>query len=215
MSQMPEAIEELRHIAGAAEFHFADIYGGKGNYKGVDLKIRLALFEFMAHIFTTYRFPVIVQTLDPGNVSDIHDGANLPKQVGPFNLTKQDDLALLFLLLRVKWFLENQSSSPGPWARVFVDEGFKKNGAAIRIPTLERYFVDGLVCFARSDIVQPIQLADFAAFGLNRTQLIRGKPELSELDRTLLQIMSPVAWNYQNIPKVTLDQLQPKDKTLH
>jgi hypothetical protein len=48
---------------------------------------------------------------------------------------------------------------------------FKKSGAAIKIPHFERQFADGLVCFARSDAIQPIQLADFAAFALNRHQV--------------------------------------------
>jgi hypothetical protein len=48
----------------------------------------------------------------------------------------------------------------------------------------------------------PIQLADFAAFALNRTQILMAKAELNDLDRELLAILSPIAWNYQNIPKI-------------
>jgi hypothetical protein len=62
-------------------------------------------------------------------------------------------------------------------------------------------FVDGLICFARSSSILPLQLADFAAFALNRTQLLIGKEKLSPLDKTLLKILSPIAWNYQNIEK--------------
>jgi len=171
LEQMPRAIGELKRATGGGEFHFTDIYAGRKAFKNVDLSVRLAVFEFMAYIFARYKFPIIVQTLDPHSVARIHSGASFPKQVGPFNLTKQNDLALFFLLIRVKWFLEQKLAKPGPWARVFIDEGFKKSGVAIKIPSFERYFVDGLVCFVRSDLVQPIQLADFAAFALNRTQL--------------------------------------------
>jgi len=88
---------------------------------------------------------------------------------------------------------------------VFVDEGYKKNGAAISIQPLRRVFADGLICFVRSDSVLPLQLADFAAFCLNRTQLLLGRPELRQRDELLLRIIQPIVWNYQNIPKMALE----------
>jgi hypothetical protein len=74
------------------------------------------------------------------------------------------------------------------------------------MPTFKDCFADELVCFARSDTVFPIQMADFAAFCLNRTQLILAKPELSDLDRHVLEILSPMAWNYVNLPRVSLNE---------
>jgi hypothetical protein len=105
-------------------------------------------------------------------------------------------------LLRVKKHLEEYFD--GSQARVFVDEGFKKSGAAIKMPRFERQFADGLVCFARSNAILPIQLADFAAFALNRHQILRSKPKLSDLDRELLAILSPISWNYQNIQRIVI-----------
>ena len=43
--------------------------------------------------------------------------------------------------------------------------------------------------------------ADFAAFALNRTQLIIGKQKRTSIDNRLLEVLSPIAWNYQNIEK--------------
>jgi len=203
LRQMPGALDELKLLCGATEFHFADIYNGRKHFQKLDLNLRLSFFRFMAYVFNVYNFPVIVQTFDPATLRDFHRRADLPKKIGPFNLEKQEDLGLFFLLLRVKWYLEKKDSS-GPRARVFADEGFKKNGAMIKMPRFERHFVDGLVCFARSNAILPIQLADFAAFALNRTQILLGKSELSDLDRELLKILSPIAWNYQNIPKIAL-----------
>jgi len=114
--------------------------------------------------------------------------------------------------LRIKWYLEKEYVG-GSQARVFVDEGFKKNGVAIRMPRLAGQFVDGLVCFARSDTILPIQLADFAAFALNRQQILLSKPKLSELDRELLAMLTPMAWNYQNIQQIQLP-LRFDDETL-
>jgi hypothetical protein len=93
---------------------------------------------------------------------------------------------------------------------VFVDEGFQRNGAVVVIPPFDSVFADGMLCFGRSDIILPLQLADFAAFCLNRVQLLLGKTELRPIDESFLRIISPIAWNYQNIPKLTVDQWFPK-----
>ena len=170
LHEMPGAIEQLTSACGATEFHFADIYSGRKHFKNLDLDLRLGFFRIMSHIFQIYKFPIIVQTFDPITLQNVLNRSNLStNKAGPFNLEKPEDLALFFLLLRTKWYIE-KGCSGSIKARVFVDEGFKKNGVAIKMPRFERQFADGLVCFARSDTILPIQLADFAAFALNRSQ---------------------------------------------
>ena len=209
LDQFPGALDELAKHTGASEFHFADIYAGRGAFSGVDLQVRLALFEFMAHLFRGYRFPVFVQTLDPVTLSKVREqaGDELPQRLRTFNLTKPQDLALLFLLIWVKRYIQESRASDQVLARVFVDEGFKKAGIGLPIPSWETVFADGAVFFASSSSIQPIQLADFAAFSLNRTQLLRGEEQLNEHDKRFLEIMSPIVWNFQNIDKqvVALD----------
>ena len=136
---------------------------------------------------------------------------SFPERLGPFNFTRQEDLALFFLLLRVKWHLEQTCPEGERRARLFVDEGFQRNGAAIVIEPLRKVFADGLICFGRSDSILPLQLADFAAFCMNRTQLFIGRPQLKELDESFLRIIEPIAWNYQNIPQMSLDKWFTKD----
>jgi hypothetical protein len=210
--QFPHAIDELEKQTGATEFHFAEIYGGTREFKGVPLEKRLSIFAFMAHIFSVYNFPVFVQTLDPVSLDDIRARGAFPDRLGPFNFKRHEDLALFFLLLRVKWHLEQNYSDAERRARVFVDEGFQRNGAAIVIKHLDKVFADGLICFGRSDSILPIQLADFAAFCLNRTQLLLGRPKLSALDESFLRIIQPIAWNYQNVPQLPLDAWWPTEE---
>jgi hypothetical protein len=114
---------------------------------------------------------------------------------------------LFFLLIWIKRYIEESRASHNVLARVFVDEGFKKAGVGLRIPSWGTVFADGAVFFASSSSIQPIQLADFAAFSLNRTQLLRGKQRLTSLDKRFLEMMSPIVWNFQNIEKriVALD----------
>ncbi len=201
MQQMPGALDELRKSLGADEFHFNEIYSGKKQFKNIDLQVRLGLFEFMAYIFSAFRFPVIVQTFDPETLADVRSkmGDQLPKSIPHFDFTKCEDFGLLFLLLRLKLYIKKTGMDPNIKARVFIDEGYKKNGIGIRIPTFEDVFADGQICFAKSSSIYPIQLADFAAFSLNRVQLIGGREHRRKLDKQLLKILSPIAFNYVNI----------------
>lgn len=62
-----------------------------------------------------------------------------------------------------------------------------------------------MVSFADSKAVPPLQLADFAAFSMNRMQLLRVKKSLSALDKQMLAILSPLAPCFQNIELVHID----------
>ncbi|MBI4496752.1 MAG: DUF3800 domain-containing protein [Chloroflexi bacterium] len=104
------------------------------------------------------------------------------------------------MLLRIKWYIEEFKIAPVS-ARIFVDEGFKRSGKAIQVPQFSTVFTDGPICFAKSRSVLPIQLADFAAYCLNKTQILLAKSDLTERDKTLLEILSGTSWNYQNIEK--------------
>lgn len=199
LDQFPKAIEELVKQIGAREFHFADIYGRKGDFKNSNLQIRLSIFEFMAEIFSIYNFPIFVQTFDPMTLKEIRSKGKFPNKILSFNLKKQEDAALFFLLIRLKLYIENNRFNKKTLAHVFIDEGYKRNGVAIHIPPWETVFANGLLCFGSSSSILPIQLADFAAFSLNRTQLLLDKEKLTSLDKRLLEILTPIAWNYQNI----------------
>ncbi len=87
-------------------------------------------------------------------------------------------------------------------ACVVVDEGRLSSGKAIILSGLAPTFVSGAVLFASSKLVHPIQLADFAAFVMNRWQLLRVKDRLSDLDKTLLEIVSPIGEGFLNIDVV-------------
>jgi hypothetical protein len=206
MEQMPGALDELKRHTGATEFHFTDIYSGRKQFKHVDFQLRLSFFRFMAEIFSIYKFPIFVQTFDPDTLEHLRARSDpkLPDSIPHFDFTSCGDLALFFLLLQLKEYMQATPSFPKVKARVFIDEGFKKNGTGLRMAVFDGVFADSQICFAQSSSIFPIQLADFAAFCLNRLQLIGGKQTRNLLDNELLKILSPVAFNYANIEKKTV-----------
>jgi len=157
----------------------------------------------MAHIFEQYKFPVLVQTFDPTNSAEILASSNFPKSFGPLQFNKHDDLALIFPLLRIRQYLSEQPAS-SKTACVVVDEGRLKDGQSIVMSGLAPQFLHGAILFASSRKVKPVQLADFAAFALNKWQLLRVKPELNDVDRTLLEIFSPIGESFINTEKMNV-----------
>lgn len=204
MDQLPNALSCLKEVGVRnPEFHFTDIWAGKGEYAKLDLQARLGIFQFMAYIFASYRFPVLVQTFDPDNATDVQRQADWPSHFGPLRVSDHEDLALIFLLLRVRQYLKSPECGNATGC-VVVDEGRLANGRSFVLPGLAPTFCAGAVLFASSRSVHSIQLADFAAFVLNRWQLLRVKEKLSDLDKTLLQILTPVAESFTNIDVVRI-----------
>ena len=208
MDQLPLALTLLNELGlEDPEFHFTDIWAGKGEYKKLELNKRLGIFRFMAEIFAIYGIQVLVQTFDPVNAADIRGRADWPKSFGPLKFSDHEDLALIFALLRIHMHLKAIEGGNAT-ACVVVDEGRFASGRAIIIPGLAPTFCAGSILFASSRLVHPIQLADFAAFALNRTQLLLAKDNLSELDKTFLKIVSPLNKHFINIDSIRVKNLQ-------
>ncbi|MGQ0833492.1 MAG: hypothetical protein ACT4O5_00990 [Gammaproteobacteria bacterium] len=208
MDQLPGALSYLKEIGiEDPEFHFTDIWAGKGKFRKLDLQTRLGIFRFMADIFSIYRFAVLVQTFDPDNASDVQNRAKWPSNLGPLSVDDHEDLALIFLFLRVRQHLRSLEGGNAT-ACIVVDEGRLANGSVIAHPGLAPAFCGGAILFASSREVHAIQVADFAAFVLNRWQLLRVKEKLTDVDKTLLEILSPVAECFVNIDAVRIHGIQ-------
>jgi hypothetical protein len=205
MDQLPDALSVLSELGlKDPEFHFTDIWAGKGEYKKLDLHQRLAIFRTMSEIFVTCQLKVFVQTFDPDDAAVLRKQADwLPKNLDPLKFSDHEDLALFFLLSRVHNYLKEVDAT----ACVVVDEGRLKSGSAIIWQSLAPPFHAGGILFASSRLVPLIQLADFAAYVLNRVQLLRVKKTLSELDKTLLRIVSPTTKCFINISSVEIQNL--------
>jgi len=142
-----QQIRELNVSTGATEFHFADIFNGRKEYSSIDWTFRLNIFKRLADIFGMFRFPIFVQSLDAisGPKWRQHwQEKGLPSRVAGFNLDKYSDLALFTLLLRVIQYFDKQQEQQGNEmrkARVFIDEGFKRNGVEIESSLFSGHFL--------------------------------------------------------------------------
>lgn len=203
--QMPGAIEEMKHQFGVREFHFNDILQGRKEFKEVDLSQRLSVFSFMSYIFSMYRFPIVCQTFNPAYIKEYQQFSELKEVLPGFDLSNHSHAAFWFIIIRIKKYLKNKQYGLTEKAVVFVDEGLKKAGRIYEVPSLSEHFVGGKIHFESSEIIFPIQLADYAAFCLNKTQMIISKAEKTDLDITLMKIFESADFNFLNIPKIQVD----------
>src|SRR5579871_132311 len=112
----------------------------------------------------------------------------------------------MFCLWRCRNFIEAEF----PVARweIFADVGIKKAGQTTRVPIqwgaselLSVHFEDSKVC-------KLIQLADFSAYFLNRSQQIANSDTREDHEEELLDILGK-RLNYVNIPYHALPRQQP------
>ncbi|MFV2045214.1 MAG: hypothetical protein ACC700_18520 [Anaerolineales bacterium] len=205
IDQIPKGLRELEEQTGATEFHFAEIFGGSGQFAGVDPLIRLAIFEFMQEVFDEYGFAVLVQTLDDFGIAEVRNRMPFPEHVTEFNLTKPADFALLLLLFQIRRFLGDHSSGyPSP-AYVVMDEGFRKADRAVTIPTFEQSFQRSSIVTAKSIDFPPLQLADYAAFCVGKSQWLLTKENRSLFDLKVFDIMSGLTSQVINLPASSID----------
>jgi hypothetical protein len=155
--------------------------------------------------------PIFVRTFDPESEAFKFFHEKYSGKIGPFDFSNHEHLALLILLIDIQCYL--RESKFGKPARVWIDEGFFKQAVGVRNKSFEPEFADGQICFSTSDKIPLLQLADFAAFGLNRSQLLLSNDALSRADQRFFQIYSDIASNYHNTEAlvVCLEEWKPID----
>ncbi|ODT82156.1 MAG: hypothetical protein ABS69_05360 [Nitrosomonadales bacterium SCN 54-20] len=172
----------------------------------------------MAHIFAKNQYPIIFQTLDPVG-ANAFSNSKFQRKLGPVDLRKYDELALWVLLIHIQNYISNQSNQVPAPIHVVLDESEKwKDSRSIDVrETVSRpsAFAGQMIYSLNSKGFPLIQLADFAAFTINRQQwLMSLAPEkITDFDGEFLHIVSRANLNLVNLPKVAinLNKWQPEE----
>ena len=198
---------------GAEELHFAEIYGGRGPWKGVPVADRVTIFDLMAEVLAKFDLPVIYQTASKSTILD-HPKVfyGVIKKPGQFwDIKDVSHFGLLFLCHQISIYFsylkENYPSDfPAP-LRAYVDEGIAKEGATVGLPNWGESILGKRLLFRRSVDSPGLQLADFAAFSISRTQWIaarqkKGEP-VTKADQHIMNISRKL--NVFNLERVQID----------
>lgn len=196
--QIRACLDEIVHSMGvtADEFHFVDVYNRNSPWDQLPGQANLGLFEFFANIYSQYRWPVIIQTIDDLTLKD-HGIQELRGSVDGLHLEKPEDLSLLFLLFKIK---RNRKIS-NEEISLIVDEGKKKAGSVISPKIFQNWQSRVSGVYASSKEEPLLQLADFLAFCINRCTHLAMKKNRTEVDNWFLELVGSMNINSEDIKK--------------
>ena len=198
---------------GADELHFSEIYSGNGVWRRVGVDKRIEIFDLMTRIFERFGMPVMFQTVSESMFSE--DAAFFSEyRSKPGQFWKVESIPHYGLLLtcykvaRQFRYLKRRYPSDFPVPLpAYVDEGQARAGAEVELQNWGDAIEDRRLLFRRSVDVPGLQLADFAAFTVARSQWLaakqeRGKP-IGSGDLHIMRISGKL--NLFNLDKVFID----------
>lgn len=172
------------------EFHFVDIYNRKGLWKRTAEGLNLKLFEAFADIYSSHRWPVMIQTVDKRTKKDLKglDGA-LPLVGLSDNEFSHIALFLLCLKIRIRFKGSNEPLT------LLLDEGIKRAGQPFGEQLFRNWPSAFVGRFVSSKSEELLQIADFLAFCINRNTHLALKGQRTELDGWFLQLFASMQIN--------------------
>jgi len=199
--QIRGCLEEIgRHTSNQVEeFHFVDIYNRKQPWNELPDGVNLKIFEFFASIYSRYRWPVIVQTMDSRTLRD-HGIEKFVGKIEGLDLSNSADLSLLWLLIKIK---VRYKESPSP-IHLILDEGRKKPGAQFGAMIFHDWPQTFIGCYASSAAEPLLQLADFIAFCINRSTHLSMKAKRTDVDNWFLKLVGAMTINSKEMVSTTL-----------
>ena len=197
--QIEGCLEEVGHSMGveADEFHFVDIYNRNSPWDRLGDHMNLRLFEFFANIYSQYRWPVIIQTIDDRTLKD-HGIQAIRAEVDGLQLENPADLSLLFLLFKIKKKIRTSDTE----ITIIVDEGKKKAGSSISPKIFQNWQRKVSGVYASSKEEPLLQLADFLAFCINRCTHLMMKNKRTEVDNWFLELVGGMDINSDDFKRV-------------
>lgn len=211
-SAMEIFLAGVRKDFGANELHFAEIWSGKGPWSNVSTSDRAQMIELMARLMNSFSLPVVHQTVSEQTLDDHPDFRRSleGKRVGDWKL---DDVAQFGLLLlcsnvarhvrKLKEVGPAEFTIPFP---LYIDEGMLPDGSTRVLPNWDDVIEGPDARFRRSSDVPGIQLADFAAFTINRAQWLGVKrspsPKFRSAEVVILQAAAGL--NILNLPMIEM-----------
>ena len=179
----------VRGEFGADELHFTEIYSGKGVWKKVPPPKRAEMFQLMAQIMDGFALPVVHQTMSDEFLMDRPDFAESIRGFRGGGWVFDDIAHLGFFMLCsqvAKHLLDLKTGGPADFdlpMPLFVDEGLMNAGQERGLLNWSDVIEGPVAKFRRSADEPGLQIADFAAFVISRSQWVAvHKTDGEELD---------------------------------
>nr|WP_128083344.1 DUF3800 domain-containing protein [Methylobacterium sp. B34] len=183
----------------AKEFHFAHIYNRKHDWSDLQVDAVLHIFTCFSTLFDRYCWPIELQTVDERTLTD-HGITSVSDKIDGLNLSKRPDLSLYMLCMKIKTKY-NSKDSP---LTLIVDEGKAKPNRPFGRNIFKGWESSFTGRYDSSSNEPLLQIADFAAFCINRSTHLSMKSNRSDIDRALLKIISNANFQCNDLKSLTL-----------
>ena len=188
LKTIKEILSALNVQFGITELHLTDLINKKNEYSKISNEDRLAIIMLLSKWFSNIQLPYFVQTANDNTF--VENNIQLKGKLGNFDLNKCEDQALLLLISRIKIFMDNHF--PNEKVEIVMDEGRKKNNQVEQLQNLGDFIKDGIIKYSSSKEFELLQIADFFAYSINRTQMTIIKENKTEFDIKIYEYLIPV-----------------------
>ena len=203
ITQMDGLHDEVAEQFGAAKLHAYEIFQRQSCWAQVPIGHLKGVIACVAEIFRIMRFPIVVQTFWEGNEShhrlvkmgSDRDVGLIQKGFG-IDIKSPKEAAFILCIRRFRDYIAEEF--PDTKWEVFADAGKQEPGRTIVVPLRWNNSDLVRVHFEDSKICRLIQLADYVAYFLSRSQQIAHCNSASVYDEELLDILG-TCWNFVNL----------------
>jgi hypothetical protein len=183
-----EVVLTLNKRFGITELHLTDLANKKNEYSQISNEDRLEIMKLLSKWFSNIQLPYFVQTCT--DKTFVENGIPLKGKLANFNFNKGEDQALFLLITSIKKFMDEHF--PNEKVEIVMDEGRKKNNQIEQFKGFSEFIHDGNIKYFSSKGFVLLQIADFFAYSINRTQMSIIKEKKTEFDIKLYEYLIAV-----------------------
>lgn len=217
--QISGCLEYASELTGVAvkEFHFVDIYNRSKNWANLKGDQNLRLFAAFADIYSRFRWPVEIQTIDDRTLNS-EQWNNLKGKIDGLDVSKRSDLSLILLCMNIK----KKYASRGEDLSLLIDQGKGRPGRQFGEKLFENWPAKFEGRYVSSE--EPLmQIADFVAYCVNRSTILQMKEARTDIDAWFLDMVGNMGLNSSDLKRAVLpinfnikefDELHDKDRAI-
>jgi hypothetical protein len=183
---MRKVISPLNDEFGISEIHLTDLINRQNECSDLPEDIPLVITKILSDWFSKINLPFIVQTCT--NKTFIENGFHLiaKEKHGQLNPNNAKDQALFLMLFQIRNFMSEFYPKDEIEIVIDEDENHKPNTVE-KFKMLEGCAINSGIRYASSKEFVLLQIADFFAYALNRTQMAITKDNKTESENLLYE----------------------------
>jgi len=191
-------INDLLNKKNIDELHLTDLINGNNNYKIFNQETKLNILKAICMFYKEYQFPFFVQTTNPETLTENGLVIKIKKlQYGTLDIANHEHQGLVLLFLRIIQYLKDNNKLDEDIDFIIDEDSKNKPGKVLKVPILLETNKTWIPRFESSKNEKLLQIADFVAYSVNRSQttIVKGVNSLTSFDKEVFLLISDALKN--------------------